>query len=88
LELKRQSPVADKKQIMQWLKDGKAAISQGEDISFNPASIKKLTITQIFLFYFGKDGSQIQNTIYPVAEIIAKINDSTNLVSLTCPIVH
>ncbi|MGI8964711.1 MAG: hypothetical protein ACR2H1_01340 [Limisphaerales bacterium] len=87
LELKRQSPVADKKQIMQWIKDGKAALVPGEDISFNPASIKKLAITKIIPFYFGKNGMEVQNMVYPAAEIIAKINDTTNLVSLTCPIV-
>jgi hypothetical protein len=77
-------PVVSKAQILQWIKDGKAIISEGVE----GGQITKLTVTRIVPCYLGKDPAEKQKFVYPYAELTANAHMGTRnaTVTLTCPL--
>jgi hypothetical protein len=77
--------VASPGQIIQWIKDGKAAMPAP---NVNPAEVKKLTITDISPQYMGALGETRQDFTYPFASLgtIAETGETNISVQLYCPI--
>ena len=77
--------VASPGQVMQWIKDGKAAMPEQ---NVYPSEVKKLTITDISLWYMGASGETRQDFTYPFADLrtIAETGETNIGVQLYCPI--
>jgi hypothetical protein len=80
----RNVPAGDTNQVAKWILQGKATIETEE----NPASIKRLTITNANIFYLGHNGSEHQSRMYPFVNLgaIAEVNSRQVSVSVNCPI--
>jgi hypothetical protein len=80
--------VATPSEIIQWIKEGKAAIPFTDAEKVNPHAIKKLTITKISPLYAGELPEKQQDFTYPFASLdtIADTGETNISVELYCPI--
>lgn len=86
LQSKSEVTVAKSDQFRRWISAGQATLDI--DDGFDPSQIKRLTITRITPYYLGKDGTEIQKTIFPYAVLtaLADLGRTNITVSLNTPI--
>lgn len=82
----RRLPVADTNQIAKWIRQGKATTETEED----PSAIKRLTVTNAVVFYFGNNGSEHQSNMYPFVNLgaVAELNEKRISLEVNCPLVE